>query len=151
MSLKLSYRQQAGSTLVLGIFIITIMMLLATSLIRVNKNINEDVSFEVWGIRALTAANSAGERALSQLFPINAPVTNCGAISTTWTPPAGLTGFADCSVNINCSTVVVGTVTQFSIVSEATCESGDCSGGADSTTTCLRVNREVEMQVRTAP
>ncbi|QYJ80688.1 MSHA biogenesis protein MshP [Shewanella acanthi] len=128
-------RYQQGSTLVIGIFVITVMFLLASALINIVKDADEGLTQEVWGTRALAAANSGADAALAQLFPLNGGAPSCVA-SSSWTPP-DVVGFHACIVDINCNAYLVGTLTQYRINSLAVCESGE-----------IRVSRQVEVEAR---
>lgn len=128
-------RHQGGSALIIGIFVITVMFLLASALINIVEDADTGLTQEVWGTRALAAANSGADTALSQLFPLNGAVGVCSANST-WTPPA-VVGFHACSVALSCTAYSVGSVTQYRINSQAVCESGD-----------TRVSRQVEVEAR---
>ncbi|MCL1142103.1 MSHA biogenesis protein MshP [Shewanella gaetbuli] len=139
-------RFQQGSALVIGVFVLVVMFLLAASLLRIVEDGDEAISMEVWGARALNSANSGADAALAQLFPISGAAANCANVSSSWTPPAGQVGFHGCQVAISCNDVSVGAVTQYRINSSAVCETGGC--GADDTTNCLRVSRQVEVEAR---
>ncbi|WP_233095559.1 MSHA biogenesis protein MshP [Shewanella putrefaciens] len=128
-------RHQGGSALIIGIFVITVMFLLASALINIVEDADTGLTQEVWGTRALAAANSGADAALAQLFPLNGAVGVCSANST-WTPPA-VVGFHACSVALNCTAYSVGAITQYRINSQAVCESGD-----------TRVSRQVEVEAR---
>ncbi|MBR9728776.1 MSHA biogenesis protein MshP [Shewanella intestini] len=140
-----SSKTQQGSALIIGIFVIIVMFLLAASLLRIVDDADESFSMEVWGARAFNSANSGADAALAQLFPVNGVPQDCSSVSTSWTPPNSV-GFHGCSVTISCKMVTVGTRSQFTINSNASCETGGC--GSDSTTDCLRVNRQVEVEAR---
>lgn len=144
---KLNQHSQQGSALIIGIFVLTVMFLLAASLIRIVGDADESVNMEVWGTRALFSANSGADAALAQLFPLSGAPATCANVSPTWTPPANALGFYNCSVTINCNKATVGSVTQYRINSLAVCQTGDCSGGG-STSSCLRVSRQVEVEAR---
>ncbi|MGI2260220.1 MSHA biogenesis protein MshP [Shewanella sp. GXUN23E] len=144
--------RQTGSALVIGIFIITVMFVLTAALIRVLGDADDNVNLEVWGTRALLAANSGADAALAQLFPPGGTsATDCAAVSGRWTPP-DLPGFSGCQVTLGCSKVTVNfngeTLHQFTLSSNAVCQAGQCSGGTDGDSNCLRVNRMVEVQAR---
>lgn len=128
-------RRQGGSALIIGIFVITVMFLLASALINIVEDADTGLTQEVWGTRALAAANSGADAALAQLFPLNGAVGVCSANST-WTPPA-VVGFHACSVTLSCSAYLVDAITQYRINSTAVCESGD-----------TRVSRQVEVEAR---
>lgn len=134
-----SARRQGGSALIIGIFVITVMFLLAAALINIVEDADTGLTQEVWGTRALAAANSGADAALAQLFPLNAPANataTCTSVASSWTPP-NVVGFHACSVSLSCASYSVGTVTQFRINSKAVCESGD-----------TRVSRQVEVEAR---
>lgn len=127
--------QQRGSALIIGVFVITVMFLLASALINIVQDSDTALTQEVWGTRAFAAANSGADAALAQLFPLNGSVGICLATST-WNPP-NVTGFHACSVALTCKEFTVGAVTQYRINSKAVCESGD-----------TRVSRQVEVEAR---
>ncbi|MGI1944255.1 MSHA biogenesis protein MshP [Shewanella glacialipiscicola] len=127
--------QQRGSALIIGVFVITVMFLLASALINIVQDSDTALTQEVWGARAFAAANSGADAALAQLFPLNGSVGICLATST-WTPP-NVIGFHACSVTLTCTAYAVGAVTQYRINSKAICESGE-----------TRVSRQVEVEAR---
>lgn len=134
-----SAHRQGGSALVIGIFVITVMFLLAAALINIVEDADTGLTQEVWGTRALAAANSGADAALAQLFPLNAPTNataTCTSVSSSWTPP-DVVGFHACSVTLQCTQYFVDSVTQYHIKSHAVCESGD-----------TRVSRQVEVEAR---
>ncbi|MEJ6520029.1 MSHA biogenesis protein MshP [Shewanella bicestrii] len=134
-----SARRQGGSALIIGIFVITVMFLLAAALINIVEDADTGLTQEVWGTRALAAANSGADAALAQLFPLNAPANataTCTSVTSSWTPP-NVVGFHACSVSLSCASYSVGAVTQFRINSKAVCESGD-----------TLVSRQVEVEAR---
>ncbi|MEL4385852.1 MSHA biogenesis protein MshP [Shewanella xiamenensis] len=134
-----SARRQDGSALVIGIFVITVMFLLAAALINIVEDADSGLTQEVWGTRALAAANSGADAALAQLFPLNAPANAtaiCTSVASSWTPP-NVVGFHACSVTLQCTRYFVGAVFQYHIKSQAVCESGD-----------IRVSRQVEVEAR---
>lgn len=144
--------RQQGSALVIGIFIITVMFVITAALIRVLGDADDNVNLEVWGSRALFAANSGADAALAELFPPGGgAATDCGVVSNSWTPPNEV-GFSGCSVSVACDLKSVNfngqTLNQFTLTSSAVCEAGQCSSGAGSDSNCLRVNRMVEVQAR---
>ena len=127
--------QQRGSALIIGVFVITVMFLLASALINIVQDSDTALTQEVWGTRAFAAANSGADAALAQLFPLNGAVGICLATST-WNLP-NVTGFHACSVTLTCTAYAVDAVTQYRINSKAICESGE-----------TRVSRQVEVEAR---
>lgn len=141
-----SYYQakQQGSALVIGIFVITVMFLMSAALINVLEDADEQVNLEVWGTRALFAANSGADSALAQLFPLDGSGASCDNVSASWAPPTA-PGFHQCSVVLTCTPTTVASITRFLITSASTCVTGNCSGDDSN---CLRVNRQVEVEAR---
>ncbi|MCU8009527.1 MAG: MSHA biogenesis protein MshP [Shewanella sp.] len=127
--------RQRGSALIIGVFVITVMFLLASALINIVEDGDTGLTQEVWGTRALAAANSGADAALAQLFPLNGAVGVCSANSA-WAPP-DVVGFHACSVTLQCTRYFVGSFSQYHIKSQAVCESGD-----------TRVSRQVEVEAR---
>lgn len=144
---KLTHHSQRGSALIIGIFVLTVMFLVAASLIRIVGDADESVNMEVWGTRALFSANSGADAALAQLFPLSGSVATCSNVSSSWTPPSNAVGFHSCTVSISCNAASTSGVTQYRINSLAVCETGDCAGDSSSST-CLRVSRQVEVEAR---
>ena len=66
-----SITKQQGSSLVLALFVIIILTLLGSILMRMISTSSETVSQEVIGTRAYMAANSAMQGELQRLFPLN--------------------------------------------------------------------------------
>jgi MSHA biogenesis protein MshP len=67
----LNIAKQQGSSLVLALFVIIILTLLGSVLMRMISTSSETVSQEVLGARAYLAANSAMQAELQLLFPLN--------------------------------------------------------------------------------
>lgn len=137
----------------IGVFIITVMFLLAATLINVLDDADQEISLEVWGTRAFAAANSGADRALAALFPVDGSAGSCPP-QTTWNigTATGLVGFNGCSVVMTCSSVTTNlpqnNMTQYLITSTATCSTGQCDSGSDSDASCIRVSRQVEVEAR---
>ena len=145
--------RQRGSALVIGVFIITVMFLLAATLINVLDDADQDISLEVWGTRAFAAANTGADRALATLFPVDGSSGSCDA-QTTWNigTATGLVGFNGCTVVMTCSAITTtlpqNNMTQYLVTSTGTCSTGQCDSGTDSDASCIRVSRQVEVEAR---
>lgn len=63
--------RQKGSALMMSLFIMTILILLGTALVKVLSSSSEATAQEVIGTRAYMAANSAMQAELQKLFPLN--------------------------------------------------------------------------------
>lgn len=66
-----SLKRQRGSMLVVAIFVLTVMIFLAVTLQDIFNDSTKSVAYEVYGIRALGAANSGAELALQKVFYLN--------------------------------------------------------------------------------
>ncbi|MBT1444113.1 MSHA biogenesis protein MshP [Shewanella sp. JM162201] len=133
---RLGKTRQRGSALIIGIFVITVMFLLAAALIRMSNDGDEALTLEVWSTRALAAANSGADVAMGKLYPLNGGTSSCANVPASWNVPA-VVGFHGCSVNLSCTDYVSDGEHQYRLVSRAVCESG-----------ALRVSRSVEVSAR---
>lgn len=77
-SKKLTFcKKQAGSALLLTLFILIVLILLGSALMRVQSTSSEAIAQEVIGTRAYMAANSAMQAELQKLFPLNDAAIQC--------------------------------------------------------------------------
>ncbi|MBM7073069.1 MSHA biogenesis protein MshP [Shewanella sp. 202IG2-18] len=137
-----SLKNQKGSMLILGIFILTVMFLLAAALINISQNSDEAINQEVLGTRALFAANSGADAALSDLFGVHGRAANCANVGIMWNAPNSALSLLNCEpIQRTCrafnTTVASKTVTQYRITSKAVCGSNE-----------HRVSRQVEVIAR---
>lgn len=65
-----SLTKYQGSSLVIAIFIIVVMSLLGAALVKMLASSQQNVTFEVLGARAYTAAQTGVQWQLAQLFPV---------------------------------------------------------------------------------
>ena len=63
--------RQSGSALVIAIFVLVIMTLLGSALIRMQSSSAETVVYEVMGTRAYAAAQTGIQWQLKEVFPLN--------------------------------------------------------------------------------
>lgn len=145
---SISLRQE-GSALVIDIFVITVMFLMATALLNVLEDADEQVNIEVWGTRAFAAANSGADRALAELLPLDNTAAVCTNVTSLWNiglENPTLVGFHQCSIVLTCDdSNTIGGVTLYRISSTATCQTGNCTVNDGN---CLRVSRQVEVEAR---
>lgn len=134
----ISPKRQQGSALTIAIFVIVVMALLAVGLLQMIDDGSRNASWEVLGTRADLAANSALERSLAQLFPLNAGTTNCAAVTTDINYSG--TGLQSCSATVQCT--LLGNVSElgqnvFDLVATGSCGSGE-----------VQVQRQIAIQAR---
>lgn len=102
-----SLEKQAGSAIIIAIFVIIIISLLGAALVSLQRDSAKGTSYEVYAARAYLSAYSAGEVALAKLFPLgetDPDETNCSVAS-----PAKITvtltsdtGFNGCTADYTC-------------------------------------------------
>jgi len=127
---RLRHRQQ-GSAIVIAIFIIVIISVLGAALASLQRDSAQSTSYEVYAARAYLSAYSAGEIALSTLFPLGeteVDEVNCSTVDTPATLDSDDAGFHGCSATFRCEILAPTTVnidnlaTRYQIVSTAVCE-----------------------------
>ncbi|MCS4308891.1 MSHA biogenesis protein MshP [Rheinheimera pacifica] len=134
----LNYQKQRGSALVIAVFVIVVMLALAAALSRLLISSSETVVYEVQGTRALFAAQSGLEIALTQLFPLNGAAAGCGAVTASRSFNAD--SLQSCNVSISCTpftTAAPESITLFKLSSTASCEAGG-----------FQTRRTVQIEVR---
>jgi MSHA biogenesis protein MshP len=127
---KISSQKQAGSAIVLAIFVILIISMLGAALVSLQRDNARGTSYEVYATRAYLNAYSASELALVTLFPLNSTspdTTNCTgdefAVTLDLTSD---TGFHGCTANYQCQILSpissASLPTRYKIISTAVCE-----------------------------
>lgn len=131
-------QSQGGSALVVAIFVIIIMSLIGSALVRMQGSSAEAIVYEVIGTRAYTAAQSGVQWQLTELFPLNTVgITLCkGVISEPdLTTSAGL---EFCAVEVTCNDTISHDGVQFyTIRSKGTCS-----------TAGIETSRTIEIEAR---
>lgn len=114
--------KQNGSALVIAIFVIVVMTLLGTALVRMISSSAETVVYEVIGTRAFQAAQVGLQRKLQVLYPLLPTLGTCEA--STEYDLSGIEGLENCkAINVACSIdATVAGVTYFSVRSTGQCE-----------------------------
>jgi MSHA biogenesis protein MshP len=134
----LNYQKQRGSALVIAVFVIVVMLALVVGLSRLLISSSETVVYEVQGTRALFAAQSGLDIALTQLFPLNDTAAGCGAVTTLRSFNAD--SLQSCSVSISCTpftNAAPDSITLFQLSSTAECTAGG-----------FQTRRTVQIEVR---
>lgn len=100
---KLPVKQQ-GSALMLALFIIIVLTLLGSALVKVLSTSSESIAQEVIGTRALMAANSGMQAHLQKLFPLNGSVACPGDFIYDFSETGSDTqGLYHCKANTSCT------------------------------------------------
>jgi MSHA biogenesis protein MshP len=110
---QFTVRKQKGSTLMLALFIMIILILLGSALMKVLSSSSEATAQEVIGTRAYMAANSAMQAELSKLFPLNAAGLQCNANATYDFSSSGanIDGLFNCTATTACANYATHPVT----------------------------------------
>ncbi len=114
---------QNGSALVLALFIIVIVTLLGTALVRMISSNAETIAYEVLGTRAYQAAQAGAQIKLKKLFPLSDP-SECTAIDPNNPNDfSGIDGLDNCQASVDCSADrTVDGITYYTITSTGQCE-----------------------------
>ena len=120
------FDKQRGSMLVIALFILIVLAILGVAMLKMLAASADSVVSEVYGQRALNAARSGVERAISGAFPLSG-VSSCPAtynITFTNTP-----GLLNCNYASACDVISVddsGDVYQyFRFTAQGSCIAGD--------------------------
>ncbi len=114
---------QQGSMLVMALFVIIVLAFLGLAMIQITSDSSRSMVYEVYGARALNAANSGANRALNEMFGPGAN-ESCNDITTPVLMP-NITSLQGCSVVISCLIPFeVNGYTHFRVTSTASCNAG---------------------------
>ena len=127
-------KRQQGNMIIMAVFIVVVMSLLATNLIRIKWSNQDTLTRENLGTQAWFLANSASEWALTRLYPIGGDgslselATNCTAINNNTTAGADLADELPCNEPIISCTAPEATLPDdlkyYRITTQAVCSSG---------------------------
>ncbi|GLX77860.1 hypothetical protein tinsulaeT_12000 [Thalassotalea insulae] len=125
--LELSFlpKKVTGSALVIAIFIIVVMSLIGTALVKTLSTSGETIVYEVLGTRAFQAAQTGLQFKLQKLFPLNDDPKTCEAISPVTKPILTNTeGLENCSIaSWRCdSDLVINGIRYYIVSSTGQCE-----------------------------
>ena len=128
------FTKQQGSSLILALFVIIILTLLGSILMRIISTSSETVSQEVLGTRAYMAANSAMQAELQKLFPLNGASAICNADNTyaEFHTPLGddVPGLYDCRAGTTCENYYIDTQNPLAVIEYYRLTStGKCGSG----------------------
>jgi MSHA biogenesis protein MshP len=147
--------KQQGSSLILALFVIIILTLLGSALMRMISTSSESMSQEVLGTRAYMAANSAMQAELQILFPLNSAAGVCNAINLfdydfQTALNDDIPGLYDCSATTTCDNYYPitpdPTVTQYYRLTST----GQCGSGvmAANSKVIVKSSRTIQVEAR---
>ena len=124
-SVKIKHSYQRGSMLVMALFVIIVMSLLGLAVIQILSTSNRSMVVEVYGSRALNAANSGAQYQLEKVF---SGADECTDTTTVYLLP-DISAFHGCKVTVKCEKIEINqgdyNFTHFRINSTATCTVGE--------------------------
>ncbi|TKB51216.1 hypothetical protein FCL40_01270 [Ferrimonas sediminicola] len=125
--------QQRGASLIIALFILVVMLLLGTALVRILDSQDDQMVLEVNGTRAWAAGQAGLEWGLARVLNRGGvtAAAACGAAATTLSGGAGLpagAGLGGCRVQLSCAhtafTLEELVHNRFIIRADASCGSG---------------------------
>ena len=143
--------KQRGSSLILALFVIIILTLLGSVLMRIISSSSETVAQEVLGTRAYMAANSAMQAELVLLFPHNAVAGVCNANNPYDLETAlgeDIPGLYDCDATTTCEnyyTDAVNAVEYYRLTSTGECGSGTMDANSK---VIVKSSRTIQVEAR---
>lgn len=122
------YNVQRGSTLIVALFVIVVMGILASALVRIDWSNQDITTREVLGTRAWFMAHSGNEIMLSRLFPLEQRSSEPAQCQTVEVNPKNSYG---CRTRVACTNQTVirngNIINHYQLTSEATCGTGQFS------------------------
>ena len=140
-----SLSRQQGSALMLALFVIIVVILLGSALVKVLSTSSETLAQEVIGTRALMAANSGMQAHLQKTFPLNLAAA-CPA-DDEYESFSGVAGLYHCNASVSCELYApdVESVNYFRLTSTGECGS---SAIAEGSTGIVRSSRTIQVEAR---
>jgi len=136
-----------GSALMLALFVMIVLMLLGTALVNVLVTSSESIAQEVYGTRALMAANSAMQMELQKLFPLDGSETYCQSESV---PEESFPNFSDIPGLSNCdaTTTCIRYATHEGISYFRLTSTGNCGEISAGNVDSIKSSRTVQVEAR---
>ena len=94
--------KQSGSALVTAIFVLVIMTLLGSALIRMQQSSSETLVYEVIGTRAYAAAQAGIQWQMTEIFPLNTTGATACANNIIEPDISNTQGLEGCFFNVTC-------------------------------------------------
>ncbi len=142
--------KQQGSALMLALFVIIVLTLLGSSLVKVLSTSSESIAQEVIGTRALMAANSAMQAELAVLFPLNTTSTCPVSPASRPTSPTffNIEGLYHCEAKTSCTLYFTDPITNinyYRLTSTGECGSGSIDADSKGV---VKSSRTIQVEAR---
>jgi MSHA biogenesis protein MshP len=117
------FNKVRGSSLVIAIFVLVVMSLLGTSIIKMLRTSEQTYVYEVLGTRAYASAQSGVQWKLQQIFPLTTVFNTSQCIAST-IDFSNHEGLNDCRALVECTSKAHNdsNVTYFTITSTGQCD-----------------------------
>lgn len=121
--------QQAGSMLVMALFVLVVLSLLAGTMITIISGSSKSVVHEVYGLRAQQAAQAGIQTLIATSFPIGSAAVACATTVNSSPSFTNIEGFRNCSYSASCSSQDITfngeDYRHYSYSSSGFCDTGD--------------------------
>ena len=110
----------------MALFIIIVLAFLGLAMIQISSDSSRAMVYEVYGARALNAANSGANRAINAVLG-PAPNLECTSTIGQFYSLPDITAFSGCTVNVSCESFVITETnfTHYQFISSAACDAGE--------------------------
>ncbi len=142
---KQSLVKQQGSALMLALFVMIVLMLLGSALVKILSTSSETIAQEVIGTRALMAASAGMQAHLQKTFPLNTPNPQACPADYSY-DLSGVDGLKHCWAHVTCIAYSTpGTESYYRFVSQ-----GDCGSSAIDSESIgiVRSSRTLQVEAR---
>jgi MSHA biogenesis protein MshP len=102
IQLKQVAKHVQGSALVIAIFVLVIMSLIGSALVRIQSSSAETVVYEVMGTRAYAAAKTGLQWQLTEIFPLNTTTVTLCKANIVEPIISDVIGLKNCQFEITC-------------------------------------------------
>ncbi len=146
---------EKGSAIILALFIMVVIMLLGTALVKVLSTSSETIAQEVIGTRALAVANSGMQAQLQKLFPFDSDDLICPSADPiserTYSDFNNVSGLQGCSATVTCEQyATVDSINYYRLTSTGTCGSGSLVSDSYDQSVVIS-SRTVQVEARNLP
>jgi MSHA biogenesis protein MshP len=129
---------QSGSALIIAIFVLVVMTLIGSALIRMQSSTAETVVYEVMGARAYAAAKTGLQWQLTEIFPLNSIGVTLCQVNIVEPTISDVTGLDNCQFEITCDDSISHDDVQYYTLTST----GSCSIAG------IETSRTIEIEAR---
>lgn len=127
--------KQAGSAIVVAIFVIVVLALLGAGLVKILSSSAESVAYEVIGTRAYAAAQTGAQWQLLEIFPHDTNVKTACKSNIIAPDFSNVEGLSSCQATVTCEDDGLFNGTTYYVITSV----GQCSIGGVVTSRTVRI------------